>query len=79
MTDTIQMAHEQHALTRMGWFWVSRNSRCTITVRHNMRKGTSMICAFLEIGMSFIPPRILQKIFPPMVTGKGTFCDYIYP
>ncbi|KAL5529884.1 hypothetical protein ACEPAF_6141 [Sanghuangporus sanghuang] len=31
--------------------------------------GTSMVCAFLEIFMAFVPVRILQRIFPPMVTG----------
>ncbi|KAH8092489.1 permease family-domain-containing protein [Cristinia sonorae] len=31
--------------------------------------GTAMVCSFLEIFMSFVPPRILQRIFPPMVTG----------
>ncbi|KZT29535.1 Xanthine/uracil permease [Neolentinus lepideus HHB14362 ss-1] len=31
--------------------------------------GTSLICAFLEIFMSFVPPRVLQRIFPPIVTG----------
>ncbi|KLO04061.1 hypothetical protein SCHPADRAFT_841075, partial [Schizopora paradoxa] len=31
--------------------------------------GTSLICSFLEIFMSFVPVRILQRIFPPMVTG----------
>ncbi|KAI0068480.1 Xanthine/uracil permease [Artomyces pyxidatus] len=31
--------------------------------------GTSMVACFLEIGMSFLPPRTLQRIFPPMVTG----------
>ncbi len=33
--------------------------------------GTSIICAFLEIFMSFVPPRVLQKIFPPLVTGMS--------
>jgi len=32
--------------------------------------GTSLICSFLEIGLSFIPPRTLQRIFPPIVTGR---------
>lgn len=36
---------------------------------YGMLLGTSLICSFLEMGMSFIPPRILKKIFPPMVTG----------
>ncbi|GBE80178.1 permease family-domain-containing protein [Sparassis latifolia] len=31
--------------------------------------GTSLICSFLEIFLSFVPPRMLQRIFPPMVTG----------
>ncbi|KAI0053787.1 Xanthine/uracil permease [Auriscalpium vulgare] len=31
--------------------------------------GTSLVASFLEIFMSFIPPRTLQRIFPPMVTG----------
>ncbi|KAI9774668.1 MAG: hypothetical protein M1840_002917 [Geoglossum simile] len=31
--------------------------------------GTSTVCALLEIGLSFMPPRILQKFFPPLVTG----------
>nr|VWP00535.1 FAD-binding FR-type domain-containing protein [Ganoderma boninense] len=36
---------------------------------YGMLLGTSLICSFLEIFMSFIPPRILKRIFPPMVTG----------
>ncbi|KAL7284029.1 hypothetical protein ACG7TL_001305 [Trametes sanguinea] len=31
--------------------------------------GTSLICSFLEIGLAFVPPRILKRIFPPIVTG----------
>ena len=31
--------------------------------------GTSLICSFLEMFMSFVPPRTLKRIFPPMVTG----------
>ncbi|KAF8464035.1 permease family-domain-containing protein [Kalaharituber pfeilii] len=30
---------------------------------------TSCLCALLEIGLSFVPPRILKKVFPPLVTG----------
>ncbi|KIK81133.1 hypothetical protein PAXRUDRAFT_35959 [Paxillus rubicundulus Ve08.2h10] len=36
---------------------------------YGMVLGTSLICSLLEIGLSFIPPRTLQRIFPPMVTG----------
>lgn len=31
--------------------------------------GTACVCALLEIGLSFIPPRLLKKFFPPLVTG----------
>lgn len=31
--------------------------------------GTGACCALLEIGMSFTSPRLLKKIFPPLVTG----------
>ncbi|KAJ7211617.1 xanthine/uracil permease [Mycena pura] len=31
--------------------------------------GTSLICSLLEIGMSFVPARALQRVFPPLVTG----------
>ncbi|KAG9084593.1 hypothetical protein FRC07_013596, partial [Ceratobasidium sp. 392] len=36
---------------------------------YGMLLGTSLICSFLEIGMAFVPPRKLKKIFPPIVTG----------
>ncbi|KAH9850707.1 xanthine/uracil permease [Lenzites betulinus] len=36
---------------------------------YGMVLGTSIICSFLEIFMSFVPPRILKRVFPPMVTG----------
>ncbi|KAG8893176.1 hypothetical protein FRC01_013745, partial [Tulasnella sp. 417] len=28
-----------------------------------------MVCSFLNMGLSFVPPRILKRIFPPIVTG----------
>ncbi|KAF1926459.1 purine permease [Didymella exigua CBS 183.55] len=31
--------------------------------------GTAACCALLEVGMSFTSPRLLKKIFPPLVTG----------
>ncbi|CAG8972518.1 hypothetical protein HYALB_00001210 [Hymenoscyphus albidus] len=31
--------------------------------------GTSSLCALLEIGLSFLPPSALKKLFPPLVTG----------
>jgi uracil-xanthine permease len=36
---------------------------------YGMILGTSLICAVLEIGLSFLSPRVLKRIFPPMVTG----------
>ncbi|KAL0083605.1 permease family-domain-containing protein [Phycomyces blakesleeanus] len=31
--------------------------------------GTSMVCSFFEIGMSFLPPKMIKRIFPPIVSG----------
>lgn len=33
--------------------------------------GTSAACALLEILISFIPPKVMLRIFPPIVTGKA--------
>jgi xanthine/uracil permease len=32
--------------------------------------GTSLVCSFLEIGLSFVPVKTLQRVFPPIVTGE---------
>ncbi|PYI09868.1 Xanthine/uracil permease [Aspergillus sclerotiicarbonarius CBS 121057] len=31
--------------------------------------GTSCLCALLEVGLSFMSPKILKRVFPPLVTG----------
>ncbi|KAL8287462.1 hypothetical protein RQP46_003320 [Phenoliferia psychrophenolica] len=31
--------------------------------------GTSALCSLLEMGISFLSPRTLRRIFPPVVTG----------
>ncbi|OHF04640.1 uracil-xanthine permease [Colletotrichum orchidophilum] len=31
--------------------------------------GSSAICALIEIAISFMPPKIMLRIFPPIVTG----------
>lgn len=31
--------------------------------------GTACVCALIEIALSFCPPKVLQKVFPPLVTG----------
>jgi xanthine/uracil permease len=31
--------------------------------------GTCAVCALTEILISFLPPKVLQRIFPPIVTG----------
>ncbi|KAG0129274.1 Xanthine/uracil/vitamin C permease [Tuber indicum] len=33
--------------------------------------GTGCVCALLEIALSFVPPRVLQKIIPRLVTGPS--------
>ncbi|KIM38722.1 hypothetical protein M413DRAFT_19962 [Hebeloma cylindrosporum] len=36
---------------------------------YGMLLGTSLICSFLEILMSFCSPKALKRVFPPIVTG----------
>lgn len=36
---------------------------------YGMIIATGSLCALLEILLSFCPPKILQKVFPPIVTG----------
>jgi len=36
--------------------------------------GTCLVCSLLEVAMSFIPPQVLRKMFPPIVTGTTVFC-----
>ncbi|KAF9903827.1 hypothetical protein EC991_003275 [Linnemannia zychae] len=31
--------------------------------------GTCMVCSILPILLSFLPPKVLKKVFPPIVTG----------
>lgn len=31
--------------------------------------GTAAVCSLTEIALSFLPPKVIQKIFPPIVTG----------
>ncbi|RMZ79242.1 hypothetical protein DV737_g3499, partial [Chaetothyriales sp. CBS 132003] len=31
--------------------------------------GTAAVCALLEVALSFAPTKVLQKVFPPLVTG----------
>ncbi|KAL9936195.1 hypothetical protein V8E36_005037 [Tilletia maclaganii] len=31
--------------------------------------GTSAVCSLLEMALSFLPPRTLKRMFPPVITG----------
>merc|ERR1719240_1537445 len=35
--------------------------------------GTCIVAALLEVALSFTPPKILQKICPPVVSGTVVF------
>ena len=37
--------------------------------------GTGALCSLLEMGLSFTRPKILKRVFPPLVTGPTvSFC-----
>ena len=40
--------------------------------------GTACVCALLEILMSFTPPRILRKVFPPLVSIPKGITLHLY-
>lgn len=31
--------------------------------------GTAMVCSVFEIGVSFLPPKTIRRLFPPVVSG----------
>lgn len=35
--------------------------------------GTCMVCSSIEILLAFLPPKIMKKLFPPVVTGVTVF------
>lgn len=35
--------------------------------------GTAAVCGLLEVILSFLPPRVIRKAFPPIVTGPVVF------
>ena len=35
--------------------------------------GTAATACLLEIALSFCPPKILKKVFPPIVSGTAVF------
>eukprot|EP00891_Asterochloris_glomerata_P005932 jgi/Astpho2/5932/Aster-02419 len=35
--------------------------------------GTLLVCAWLTVALSFMPPKLLRRIFPPLVTGSTIF------
>jgi xanthine/uracil permease len=32
--------------------------------------GTMLCCVWIQIGMAFVPPKILNKVFPKLITGS---------
>ena len=35
--------------------------------------GTIMVAAWLEVALSFAPPSVLKRVFPPVVSGTAVF------
>ncbi|PWN46039.1 Xanthine/uracil permease [Ceraceosorus guamensis] len=35
--------------------------------------GTSALCALLQIGISFVPVKLIRRAFPPLITGPVVF------
>ena len=35
--------------------------------------GTILVCWLVEFFLSFVPPRALKRVFPPIVSGTAVF------
>ena len=35
--------------------------------------GTLLVCCWWSVALSFMPPRMLKRVFPPVVTGVTIF------
>ena len=62
-------SREDPVQTRMARFSVCLELLLTLRDCSHPCPGTSLIASFLEMFMAFLPPRFLQRLFPPLVTG----------
>jgi xanthine/uracil permease len=37
--------------------------------------GVIMVACFTTIAISFMPPRAVRRVFPPMISGITIFCE----
>ncbi|SCV04117.1 LAMI_0H13542g1_1 [Lachancea mirantina] len=49
-------------------------TKAACTAGYGALLGTAACCGLLEMAMSFTPPRVLQRIFPKIVTGPVVLC-----
>lgn len=70
-TDTVR---QQQTARRLRVLKVSLANQvlsrvCLFEIAYGALLGTAAVCALLEILIAFIPPKLMLKIFPPIVTG----------
>ena len=41
--------------------------------------GVIMVACFTTIAISFMPPRAVRRVFPPMISGITIFCKLLLP
>lgn len=41
--------------------------------------GVIMVACFTTIAISFMPPRAVRRVFPPMISGITIFCELLLP
>jgi hypothetical protein len=39
--------------------------------------GVIMVACFTTIAISFMPPRAVRRVFPPMISGITIFCELL--
>lgn len=49
--------------------WCLQKAGDTWSEAYSRILGTLLVCAWLTVALSFMPPKLLRRIFPPLVTG----------
>jgi len=69
-TDAVTGApiYDEGCCHKIGFQW---NCYGAGSVGYGRFLGTCLVASLVEVGVSFIPPKILKKLFPPVVTGAA--------
>ena len=50
---------------------LAKNTKGAGAIGYGKFLGTVLVASLFEIGLAFVPPRVIKKLFPPVVTGAA--------